>query len=149
MSNKNNQYTRGYNSFSGVNVKAAFGKKPIGNLSGYQLNIQRAKAPVYTMSMNTGPYYHETTIQGIVRDYLDEKGVEYEMNAGSQLMSNPDGRQESSKPFVITFTRVNVRMFREVVMPVLRDIGRKFDRRPRLLTPFGMVSYINKVKVRM
>jgi hypothetical protein len=43
------EFTRGYNSFSGVDIKAVFGTKSIGTLQGISYSISREKAPVYTM----------------------------------------------------------------------------------------------------
>ena len=43
------EFTRGYNSFGGVDIKATFGTKAIGTLQGISYSISREKAPVYTM----------------------------------------------------------------------------------------------------
>jgi len=43
------EFTRGYNSFSGIDIKATFGTKVIGTLQGISYSISREKAPVYTM----------------------------------------------------------------------------------------------------
>ena len=43
------EFTRGYNSFSGVDIKAVFGTKSIGILQGISYSISREKAPIYTM----------------------------------------------------------------------------------------------------
>lgn len=43
------EFTRGYNSFSGVDIKAVFGTKAIGTLQGISYSISREKAPIYTM----------------------------------------------------------------------------------------------------
>jgi len=43
------EFTRGYNSFSGVDIKATFGTKVIGSLQGISYSISREKAPIYTM----------------------------------------------------------------------------------------------------
>jgi hypothetical protein len=43
------EFTRGYNSFSGIDIKATFGTKVIGSLQGISYSISREKAPVYTM----------------------------------------------------------------------------------------------------
>lgn len=43
------EFTRGYNSFSGVDMKATFGTKVIGSLQGISYSVSREKAPVYTM----------------------------------------------------------------------------------------------------
>lgn len=43
------EFTRGYNSFSGVDIKAVFGTKSIGTLQGISYSISREKAPIYTM----------------------------------------------------------------------------------------------------
>jgi hypothetical protein len=43
------EFTRGYNSFSGVDIKAVFGSKTIGSLQGISYSISREKAPIYTM----------------------------------------------------------------------------------------------------
>lgn len=43
------EFIRGYNSFSGVDIKAVFGTKAIGTLQGISYSISREKAPVYTM----------------------------------------------------------------------------------------------------
>jgi hypothetical protein len=42
-------FVRGYNSFSGVDIKAVFGGKSIGSLQGISYSVSREKAPVYTM----------------------------------------------------------------------------------------------------
>lgn len=42
-------FTRGYNSFSGVDIKAVFGAKTIGTLQGISFSVSREKAPIYTM----------------------------------------------------------------------------------------------------
>jgi len=43
------EFTRGYNSFSGIDIKATFGTKVIGTLQGISYSISREKAPIYTM----------------------------------------------------------------------------------------------------
>lgn len=43
------EFTRGHNSFSGVDIKAVFGTKTIGTLQGISYSVSREKAPVYTM----------------------------------------------------------------------------------------------------
>lgn len=43
------QFTRGYNSFSGIDIKATFGTKVIGTLQGISYSVSREKAPIYTM----------------------------------------------------------------------------------------------------
>jgi hypothetical protein len=45
----NSEFTRGYNSFSGIDIKATFGTKVIGTLQGISYSISREKAPIYTM----------------------------------------------------------------------------------------------------
>lgn len=42
-------FTRGYNSFSGVDIKAVFAGKSIGSLQGISYSVSREKAPIYTM----------------------------------------------------------------------------------------------------
>ena len=43
------EYTRSYNSFSGVDIKATFGAKVIGELQGVSYSVTRERAPIYTM----------------------------------------------------------------------------------------------------
>jgi hypothetical protein len=43
------EYVRSYNSFSGVDIKATFGGKIIGELQGVSYSVTREKAPIYTM----------------------------------------------------------------------------------------------------
>lgn len=43
------EYTRSYNSFSGVDIKATFGGSVIGELQGVSYSVTREKAPIYTM----------------------------------------------------------------------------------------------------
>jgi hypothetical protein len=42
-------FTRGYNSFSGVDIKATIGASVIGTLQGISYQVSREKAPIYTM----------------------------------------------------------------------------------------------------
>jgi hypothetical protein len=42
-------FTRGYNSFSGVDIKAVFNGKAVGTLQGISYSVSREKAPIYTM----------------------------------------------------------------------------------------------------
>lgn len=42
-------YSRSYNSFSGVDIKAVFANKVIGEIQGISYSITREKAPIYTM----------------------------------------------------------------------------------------------------
>lgn len=42
-------FTRGYNSFSGVDIKAVIGTRSIGTLQGISYQVSREKAPIYTM----------------------------------------------------------------------------------------------------
>lgn len=42
-------FTRGYNSFSGVDIKATIGSNVIGTLQGISYQVSREKAPIYTM----------------------------------------------------------------------------------------------------
>lgn len=43
------EYSRSYNSFSGVDIKAVFGGETIAELQGISYSITREKAPIYTM----------------------------------------------------------------------------------------------------
>ncbi len=43
------EYTRSYNSFSGVDIQATFGGKLIGELQGVSYSVTREKAPIYTL----------------------------------------------------------------------------------------------------
>ena len=40
------EYTRSYNSFSGVDIKATFGGQVIGELQGVSYSVTREKAPI-------------------------------------------------------------------------------------------------------
>ena len=42
-------FTRGYNSFSGVDIKAVIGAHAIGTLQGISYQVSREKAPIYTL----------------------------------------------------------------------------------------------------
>jgi hypothetical protein len=44
-----NNYARSYNSFSGVDIKAVFGKISIAELQAISYSVTREKAPIYTM----------------------------------------------------------------------------------------------------
>lgn len=48
-SQRNSDYSRTYNSFSGVDMHVTFGGKLIGELEGISYTVQREKAPIYTM----------------------------------------------------------------------------------------------------
>lgn len=43
------QFSRAYNSFSGVDIKAVFYNTVIGNIQAISYNVTREKAPIYTM----------------------------------------------------------------------------------------------------
>lgn len=43
------QFNRAYNSFSGIDIKAVFGNKPVGDLQAASYSVTREKAPIYTM----------------------------------------------------------------------------------------------------
>ena len=43
------QFTRGYNSFSGVDIKATIGTKAIGTLQAISYQVTREKSPIFTM----------------------------------------------------------------------------------------------------
>ena len=43
------EFTRSYNSFSGVDIRAVFGESVIGTLQGISWSVTREKAPIYTM----------------------------------------------------------------------------------------------------
>lgn len=47
--NVSSAFTRSYNSFSGVDIRAVFGERVIGTLQGISWSITREKAPIYTM----------------------------------------------------------------------------------------------------
>ena len=47
--NLSSAFTKSYNSFSGVDIRAVFGEKVIGTLQGISWSITREKAPIYTM----------------------------------------------------------------------------------------------------
>jgi len=49
MAPTSSAYSRSYNSFSGVDIKAVFGNETIGELQGISYSITREKAPIYTM----------------------------------------------------------------------------------------------------
>lgn len=42
-------FTRGFNSFSGVDIKVTIGNKAIGEVQGVSYQVSREKAPIYTM----------------------------------------------------------------------------------------------------
>lgn len=42
-------FSRAYNSFSGVDIKAVFGSKVVGDLQAISYSVTREKAPIYTM----------------------------------------------------------------------------------------------------
>ena len=46
---QSSEFSRGYNSFSGIDIKATFGTKVIGTLQGISYSVSREKAPIYTM----------------------------------------------------------------------------------------------------
>lgn len=45
----NSEFSRTYNSFGGVDIKAVFGGKVIGNIQAISYSVTREKAPIYTM----------------------------------------------------------------------------------------------------
>lgn len=47
--NLSSAFTKSYNSFAGVDIRAVFGDKVIGTLQGISWSITREKAPIYTM----------------------------------------------------------------------------------------------------
>lgn len=47
--NLSSKFTRSYNSFGGVDIRAVFGHKVIGTLQGISWSVTREKAPIYTM----------------------------------------------------------------------------------------------------
>lgn len=47
--NLSSQFTKSYNSFGGVDIRAVFGNKVIGTLQGISWSVTREKAPIYTM----------------------------------------------------------------------------------------------------
>lgn len=49
MAPQASQYGKGYNSFSGVDIKAIFASEVIGELQGISYSVTREKAPIYTM----------------------------------------------------------------------------------------------------
>jgi len=49
MASQVSQYLASYNSFSGVDIKAVFGNKPVGSLQAISYSITREKAPIFTM----------------------------------------------------------------------------------------------------
>ncbi len=49
MAPTSSSYTKAYNSFSGVDIKAVLGSKVIGEIQGISYSITREKAPIYTM----------------------------------------------------------------------------------------------------
>jgi len=42
-------FSKAYNSFSGVDIKAVFNEKPVGDLQAISYSVTREKAPLYTM----------------------------------------------------------------------------------------------------
>lgn len=49
MAPTSSPYSRSYNSFSGVDIKAVFANQTIGELQGISYSVTREKAPIYTM----------------------------------------------------------------------------------------------------
>lgn len=49
MAPTSSPYSRSYNSFSGVDIKAVFASRVIGELQGISYSVTREKAPIYTM----------------------------------------------------------------------------------------------------
>ena len=49
MAPTSSPYSRSYNSFSGVDIKAVFANEIIGELQGISYSVTREKAPIYTM----------------------------------------------------------------------------------------------------
>jgi hypothetical protein len=50
-------FSRGYNSFSGVDIRAALDNRTIGTLQGITYSISREQAPIYTMGDMSAPEF--------------------------------------------------------------------------------------------
>lgn len=49
MASNSSQYTKSYNSFSGIDIKGVFGNQVVAELQAISYSITREKAPIYTM----------------------------------------------------------------------------------------------------
>jgi len=91
-------FTRGYNSFSGVDIKAVIGANTIGTLQGISYQVSREKAPIYTMGSADPRAFArgKRAIAGsLVFIQFDHEPLMFEL-------ANPDDKEESRRLFFLS-----------------------------------------------
>ena len=85
------EFTRGYNSFSGVDIKATFGTQVIGSLQGISYSISREKAPIYTMG-SADPRAFARGKRGIAGSLVF---IQFDADPLMYELANPDPAKQS------------------------------------------------------
>lgn len=91
-------FTAGYNSFSGVDIKAVIGANVIGNIQGISYQVSREKAPIYTMGSADPRAFArgKRAIAGsLVFIQFDTEPLMFEL-------ANPDPTQESRRLYFLS-----------------------------------------------
>jgi len=91
-------FTRGYNSFSGVDIKAVIGANVIGSIQGISYQVSREKAPIYTMGSADPRAFArgKRAIAGsLVFIQFDHEPLMFEL-------ANPDKKEESRRLYFLS-----------------------------------------------
>ena len=91
-------FTRGYNSFGGVDIKAVIGANVIGSIQGISYQVSREKAPIYTMGSADPRAFArgKRAIAGsLVFVQFDTEPLMYEL-------ANQDPKQESRRLYFLS-----------------------------------------------
>jgi hypothetical protein len=91
-------FTRGYNSFSGVDIKAVIGANVIGSIQGISYQVSREKAPIYTMGSADPRAFArgKRAIAGsLVFVQFDHEPLMYEL-------ANPDPKQVTRRLYFLS-----------------------------------------------
>jgi hypothetical protein len=91
-------FTRGYNSFSGIDIKAVIGANTIATLQGISYQVSREKAPIYTMGSADprGFARGKRAIAGsLVFIQFDQEPLMFEL-------ANPDPKEESRRLYFLS-----------------------------------------------
>jgi hypothetical protein len=91
-------FSRGYNSFSGVDIKAVIGANVIGSIQGISYQVAREKAPIYTMGSPDPRAFArgKRAIAGsLVFIQFDQEPLMYEL-------ANPDPKETSRRLYFLS-----------------------------------------------
>ena len=96
-------------------------------------------------AISTLPYYTPGSLEHKVQSYLEDKLIEYGISTRSHLLAFK--RKGKRKKTVITMFDLTPKMYREVIFPELKRIGKEFGHTARSSRPYSYRRLPKKIRV--